>query len=175
MELCNDPDPADAGPRTLLLAVHDRPLHLALPHPHQPSPSSIAHLSQAHIISRESAGAVGAEHSSYSQELEREEEEEYLQNLVATFHPHHHHHHQYHPHQQQQQHPTLSEDHSHRPYQMHPEQQPPPLHSPLVDQAYGAHHPQVQDHHHYLVGESPTMIKYGSPSLLHPPPPLHLE
>ena len=183
--------------------VHDRPLHLASPHPHQPSPSSIAHLSQAHIISRE-AGAVGAEHSSYSQELHRqqqaqlrrqqrelereeeeeaarrqEEEDEYLQNLVATFHPHpHHQHHPHHPHhQQQQQYFTLSEDHhSHRHYQMHPEQQPPPLHSPLVDQAYGAHHPQIQDHHRYLVGEreeSPIMIKYGSPSLLHTPP-LHL-
>jgi hypothetical protein len=154
--------------------VHARVPHPDSPHPHQPSPSSIGHPSQSHSYSQEL-------HRQQQEQMRRQqerqeaarrhsEEAEYLQNL---FHPHHHHQQQ----QQQHQYFTLSEDHTHRhPFQMHhPAHDQRPLHSPpLIDQGYTqAHHPQIQQEQHFLVEEqeeSPTMTKYGSPSLLHTPP-----
>jgi dTDP-4-amino-4,6-dideoxygalactose transaminase len=155
--------------------AHVRPPHPDSPHPHQPSPSSIGHHTQAHSYSQELHHQQQEQMRQQQQERQEaarrhSEEAEYLQSL---FHP------QQPQQQQQQQHQyfTISEDHSHRhPYQMHHpvHDQPPLLSPPAIDQGYAqAHHPQIQQEQRYLAEEqepSPTMTKYGSPSLLHTPP-----
>ena len=147
--------------------AHARQLHLDSQHQHRPSPSSIVHLSQAHHYTQD-LHRQQQEQMRLQREAARRhsEEAEYLQNFVATFHPQ----------QQQQQYFQLSEEPSHRHhYQMHhPAHDQQQLHSPrLIDQGYSQnHHPQMQQEH-YLVEEgeeSPTMTKYGSPSVLHTPP-----
>jgi hypothetical protein len=146
--------------------AHVRQLHQDSQHQHQPSPSSIAHLSQAHHYTQELHRQQQDQMRLQREAARRHSEEaEYLQNFVG-FHPQQH---------QQQQYFQLSEEHSHRhQYQMHhPAHDQQPLHSPLpIDQGYQNHHPQMQQEH-YLVEEqeeSPTMTQYGSPSDLHTPP-----